>query len=60
MFYYIEVHLLAHYIQWNKMHGETVKLNELLQHVSVQVHHFNGQNDASSLKTKMLLQSCYL
>jgi hypothetical protein len=25
MFYYIEVHLLAHYIQWIKMHGETVK-----------------------------------
>jgi hypothetical protein len=27
MFYYIEVHLLAHYIQWIKMHGETVKSN---------------------------------
>jgi hypothetical protein len=27
MFYYTEVHLLAHYIQWIKMHGETVKLN---------------------------------
>jgi hypothetical protein len=25
MFYYIEVHLLAHYIQWIKMHGETMK-----------------------------------
>jgi hypothetical protein len=25
MFYYIEVHLLAYYIQWIKMHGETVK-----------------------------------
>jgi hypothetical protein len=25
MFYYIEVHLLAHYVQWIKMHGETVK-----------------------------------
>jgi hypothetical protein len=25
MFYYIEVHLLAHYIQLIKMHGETVK-----------------------------------
>jgi desulfoferrodoxin (superoxide reductase-like protein) len=27
MFYYIEVHLLAHYIQWIKMHGETVELS---------------------------------
>jgi hypothetical protein len=26
MFYYIEVHLLAHYIQWIKTHGETVKI----------------------------------
>jgi hypothetical protein len=26
MFYYIEVHLLDHYTQWIKMHGETVKL----------------------------------
>jgi hypothetical protein len=25
MFYYIEVHLLAHYIQWIKMHGKTAK-----------------------------------
>jgi hypothetical protein len=25
MFYYIELHLLAHYIQLIKMHGETVK-----------------------------------
>jgi hypothetical protein len=25
MFYYIDVHLLANYIQWIKMHGETVK-----------------------------------
>jgi hypothetical protein len=25
MFYYIEVHLLAHYIEGIKMHGETVK-----------------------------------
>jgi hypothetical protein len=29
MFYYIEVHLLDHYTQWIKMHGETVKLNRL-------------------------------
>jgi hypothetical protein len=27
MFYYIEVHLLAHYIQLIKMHGETVKMS---------------------------------
>jgi hypothetical protein len=26
MFYYIDVYLLAHYIQRIKMHGETVKL----------------------------------
>jgi hypothetical protein len=25
MFYYIDVHLLAHYIHWIKMHCETVK-----------------------------------
>jgi hypothetical protein len=30
MFYYIDVHSLAHYIQWIKMHGETVKNNEIL------------------------------
>jgi hypothetical protein len=28
MFYYIDVHLLAHYIQWIKMDGETVKYVE--------------------------------
>jgi hypothetical protein len=30
MFYYIDVHLLAHNIQWIKMHGETVKNSEIL------------------------------
>jgi hypothetical protein len=30
MFYYIEVYLLAHYIQWIKMHGETLKMQVLL------------------------------
>jgi hypothetical protein len=29
MFYYIEVRLLAHFIQWIKMHGETVKFSHL-------------------------------
>jgi hypothetical protein len=28
MFYYIEVHLLDHYTQWIKMHGETVKYSK--------------------------------
>jgi hypothetical protein len=29
MFYYIEMHLLDHYVQWIKMHGETVTNSEI-------------------------------
>jgi hypothetical protein len=33
MFYYIDMHLLARYIQWIKMHGETVKTFSLFKFV---------------------------
>jgi hypothetical protein len=29
MFYYIDMHLLAHYIHWIKLDGETVKIHEV-------------------------------
>jgi hypothetical protein len=41
MFYYIEVYLLAHYIEWIKMHGETVKYLRSFNNVMTWIRHCN-------------------
>jgi hypothetical protein len=48
MFYYVEVHLLDHYTQLIKMHGETVKL------ISRPVlEYFKIPNNVSVVKKKL-------
>jgi hypothetical protein len=56
MFYYIDVHLLAHYIQWIKMQGETVKIWYLENFLEKSVR--NANNIYGNITKKNKIWKC--
>jgi hypothetical protein len=58
MFYYIEVHLLAHYIQWIKMHGETVK-STIPNLIEIHLDVLRTENPYKRFSRRIIVQFTY-